>query len=167
MDDIIEKSGLSAGAIYQYFSSKETIIEAIAAERHAEETEIVGRFLAADDLRVGLSDLARDLFALLKRPGEKKRRKVAMQVWVEALRSKEIMRIVRRGLEQGNPIVEKLETEQARGRLPAGVNPAALTRAMLALFQGFLLQQAWEPEVSVDDYLQGVLFLIDSAFASQ
>jgi AcrR family transcriptional regulator len=164
MGDIIKKSGLSAGAIYQYFSSKEAIIEAIASERHREETTIVQRFLDSGDLREGLSALARDLFGLLERPGEKKRRKVAIQVWVEAMRSKDILRIVRRGLDQSGPIAAKLEAAQAGGQLPAGVSPAALTRAMLALFQGFLLQQAWEPDVSVDEYLQGVLFLIESAF---
>lgn len=167
MDDIIKKSGLSAGAIYQYFPSKEAIIAAIAAERHGEETAIVAKFLECDDLCEGLSNLARDLFGLLERPGEKKRRKVAVQVWIEALRSKEIMRIVNRGLGQSSPIVRRLERAKSQGRMPDDVTPEALTRAMLALFQGFLLQQAWEPGVSVRDYLDAVLFLIESAFGSK
>ena len=37
MHDIVEQSKLSPGAIYNYFGSKEEIIEAIANERHKEE----------------------------------------------------------------------------------------------------------------------------------
>ena len=37
MADIIAEAGLSAGAVYCYFASKNEIITAIAAERHREE----------------------------------------------------------------------------------------------------------------------------------
>ena len=41
MLDIQRESGLSAGAIYTYFSSKEAIVEAVADERHQRETQLV------------------------------------------------------------------------------------------------------------------------------
>jgi hypothetical protein len=104
------------------------------------------------------------MFGILKRPGEKKRRKVLIAVWAEALRNKDILAIVRRGIAQGTPVTGKFRDAQTSGAIPKGMKPEALTRVMLALFQGFVLQQAWEPEVSVDEYLDGVLLLIDAAF---
>ena len=36
MADIVKRSGMSHGAVYVYFQSKEDIIEALADDRHAE-----------------------------------------------------------------------------------------------------------------------------------
>src|SRR6185295_9720563 len=41
MQDIIAASGLSPGSIYCHFKGKEEIIEAIADERHAQETALL------------------------------------------------------------------------------------------------------------------------------
>jgi AcrR family transcriptional regulator len=41
MQDIIKESGLSSGAIYTYFASKEALIEAIADRRHAKEEALI------------------------------------------------------------------------------------------------------------------------------
>ena len=41
MQDIFEESGMSAGAVYRYFSSKEDIVEAIAESRHTKEAELI------------------------------------------------------------------------------------------------------------------------------
>lgn len=167
MDDIIKRSGLSTGAIYQYFANKGALIEAIAAQRHARESALIAEFAASDDLCEGLSTLTRSLFDLLKSPAERLRRKVAIQVWTEALRSKDVLNLVRRGNAQAAPITQKLEAAKAAGRLPADVKPEAFTRVMVAIFQGFILQQAWDPDTLIDDYVAAALFLIDSTFGAR
>ena len=40
MADILRQSGLSAGAVYSYFSGKEEIIAAVAEDRHRQEAEL-------------------------------------------------------------------------------------------------------------------------------
>jgi AcrR family transcriptional regulator len=45
-------------AIYEYFAGKEEIIEAIAAERHAEETALITRLIVSEELSDGLCALA-------------------------------------------------------------------------------------------------------------
>ena len=37
MQDVVRESGLSPGALYRYFASKEALVAAIAQERHAAE----------------------------------------------------------------------------------------------------------------------------------
>jgi AcrR family transcriptional regulator len=46
MKDIVRESGLSPGAIYNYFRSKEEIIEANAARRQAKERRLVTEAIA-------------------------------------------------------------------------------------------------------------------------
>jgi hypothetical protein len=54
-----------------------------------------------------------------------------------------------------------LRDAQRHGSLPAQVDPEALTRVYLALFPGFILQQAWEPEVDVHAYVDVLKSIID------
>src|SRR5262249_35800842 len=42
---------------------------------------------------------------------------------------------------------------ERRGELPAHLDPDAVARVMIALFQGFVLQQAWDPGARVAPYL--------------
>jgi len=67
MQDIVEQSGLSPGAIYNYFASKEEIIEAIADERHAREQQmIVAR--SSEGALAALVQIGRDFLNSLQDP---------------------------------------------------------------------------------------------------
>ncbi len=166
MQDIIAKSQLSAGAIYRYFRSKDAIVEAIAEARHARESELLARAIAPGDLAAGLHQLAHAYFDWLRDPRERRRRRVTVQVWAEALRSKRVAGTIRRGLAQRRPAAQALAAAQRRGQLPASLDPDALSRFMLAVIQGFVLQQAWEPSVSIDDFLGVVDAVIDALFVA-
>ena len=50
MQDIIAESELSAGAIYNYFKSKDEIIESIASDRHYIEREVIQNITADSTL---------------------------------------------------------------------------------------------------------------------
>ena len=51
-DDIAAEAGLSNGALYRYFDGKAAIIEAIAAERHAQERALLDAALQRRATRV-------------------------------------------------------------------------------------------------------------------
>jgi AcrR family transcriptional regulator len=164
MQHIVAEARLSPGAIYRYFSSKEDIIEAIADERHARETALLAEALAARDVREALHRVTHAYFDWLKGPAEQRRRRVTVQVWAEALRNPRIAAIVERGTAQRHPAIALFRAAQQRGTLAAGLDPDALSRLMLAVIQGFILQQAWDPSVDVDRYVQVLDVLIDAAF---
>src|SRR3954447_17207008 len=65
MQDIVREAGLSSGAIYRYFSSKEEIIEAIADERHARERALIAAARDEADIEQGLHALAKTFFGSL------------------------------------------------------------------------------------------------------
>ena len=165
MQDIVAASGSSPGAIYRYFSGKEEIVRAIADERHAHEAALLEAALAADDLRAGLHGLVRDYFDWLRDPDEQRRRRLAVQVWAAALHDDALRDTITRGAGARAALAALVADAQRDGRVAAELDPDALARLMLAVLQGFILQQAWEPDVDVDAYRRLVDTLVDEFIA--
>src|SRR5262245_2371256 len=100
MQDIVHRAGLSPGAIYGYFASKEEIVEAIADERHRRERELLSAADGCTSVAAGLAQLAEEFVGALRDPAERARRRVGIQLWAEALRNSRVRPIVRRGLDE-------------------------------------------------------------------
>jgi hypothetical protein len=86
---------------------------------------------------------------------------VTVQVWAEALRNERVAFIVRDGVGQRHQIADFLRERQDRGELIADVDADVLSRAMLSLILGFVLQQAWDPTLDVDGYRTVLDAMID------
>jgi AcrR family transcriptional regulator len=164
MEDIIRELKSSPGAVYCYFRGKTDIVAAIAEQRHNRESALLAELLASGDVSDGLQHLARTFFKLLQDPKERERRKVTIQIWAESLRDKRIRKIVERGIRQRDMLTSSLRAAQQAGQLPASLDADAFSRVLLALLQGFILQQAWEPELDTEAYLTTALHLIYSVF---
>jgi AcrR family transcriptional regulator len=165
--DIAREAGLSAGAMYRYFESKDELIEAIADERHARERELLESVRGIADPAEALAALAQEFFRLLDDPDERLRRRVGVQVWAEALRNPAILALVRRG--SGQPLAELtrvVRDAQRAGQLPAELDPTATARVLMSAFYGLVLQQAWDEDVDVEAYL-GAASAIIGAVAAQ
>jgi AcrR family transcriptional regulator len=161
MQDIVAETGLSAGAIYRYFPAKEDIVAAIAAEHHAREAAVLADAKAATQVGDVLRDLARVSLGRLSDPQEQRWRRVTIQLWGEALRDERVMRIVRSGLDEPVDIIaDLLHRGQQDGNVPAGIDPASAARVCAAIFQGLVLQQAWDPGLDIDGYIDAVIALI-------
>lgn len=123
--------------------------------------------MAHEDLATGLHQLARAYFDWLRDPAERRRRRVTVQVWAEALRNDRVAATLARGMAQRAPATRAFRAARRRGQLPAALDPDALSRFMLAVIQGFILQQAWDPSADVDGFLAVVDRVIDGLFDSR
>jgi AcrR family transcriptional regulator len=164
MEDIIRELKSSPGAIYCYFRGKNDIVAAIAEQRHKRESALLAELLASGNVSEGLQHLARAFFEMLNDPKERERRKVTIQIWAESLRDKHIRKIVERGIRQRDMLTTSLRGAQRAGQLRENLDSDALSRVLLALLQGFILQQAWEPELDTNAYLTTATHLINSVF---
>lgn len=166
MKDIIEESGLSAGAIYNHFSSKNEIVDEIARERHARENTLLMSAVGASDKALDLQALARSFFTGFAAKKHRNMRRVGVEVWAEALWNPDVMKTVRRGVDEPVKLLARIVTEcQQRDELPPHVDPEGLARVMVAVFQGFVLQQAWDPKIDTERYLGAVDTLLDALSA--
>lgn len=156
MRDLVRESGLSPGAIYAYFGGKAEIVEALAAERQARERRWMAEAAAegGDELTRVLRALAARYFGELRTQDERTLRRAGVQLWAEALRRPEIRALVLRGTDEPRALLARLIAEaQARGAVPAELDAEYAARAMIALFQGFVLQQAWDETVDPGRFL--------------
>lgn len=154
MQDIVQQAQLSPGAIYLYFSSKEEIIAALADERHHSEQMMIAQACESDEIQAALKLLGQEFLGKLQTPEERVRRRLGIQIWAEALSNERLLALMRRGVDEPRKLLsEMIRSAQLRGDFPANLDPDALARIMIALFHGFILQQAWGEQLSVEPYI--------------
>jgi AcrR family transcriptional regulator len=155
MQDIVEQSKLSPGAIYNYFASKDDIIEAIADERHAKEQALIAEAAKAANVTDVFKRIRDGFFSQLDDPQERRRRRVSIQLWVEAQRNPRIHKIVRRGIDKPRQLLSALIARaQRRHEIPRDLDPDATARFMIAVFHGFILQLDWDNKAAVEPYVE-------------
>jgi AcrR family transcriptional regulator len=132
MQEIFDESGLSPGALYRYFKSKEKIVEAIAMET-------LGRFAAAvESGPPGEPDevLGRLLDAIDAVELRDQRLRLALQVWGEALFNPSVAALVRQAVDR---LRERIAAEL---RVP---DADAAAGVLVALAQGSVVQRDLYP----------------------
>jgi AcrR family transcriptional regulator len=151
MADIVRRSGLSHGAVYLYFQSKDDLIEALAVDRHRQEILLNAVAEHADNPMDGLRELIRGYARWMSDPSAEPTRRVGVNGWAEALRNERVRAGVIEGIEVPRSVIVGLvERAQAEGVLSRDLSADAIARALIALFQGFLLQVAWKQPLDID-----------------
>jgi TetR/AcrR family transcriptional regulator, transcriptional repressor of aconitase len=163
MADIIAESGLSAGAIYGHFESKQQIAIAVAERIVGNRLQEFGERLARDPLpdpdevlELLMAGLVRDLHDT----------RLLVQLWGEAIFDPAVSAIVGRILGDVRRTIQPYLARWAMQRRgldgPAADDWAeAVLPVMLGLTQGFVVQSALLPNFDSAAYLAGVhtLFL--------
>jgi AcrR family transcriptional regulator len=144
MADIVRASGVSAGLVYRYFASKDDLITAIIADWHAERRALVRPDQDVAELKAAYLDLLRST--------ADPRNRIGIQAWAETLRSPQIRDLARDG-------VDELRAS-ATGVLGPGADP--LARVFIAVYQGLVLQNAWDDAVDTEAVVRAVELLLDA-----
>lgn len=163
MADVIRESGLSAGAVYGYFRSKDEIVSAIADQALSEVDQMFEEILA-DPAGLTPEKVIRRALEYVVRvaeaPGGDVTR-VALQVWAEALRTDSVMatargkyRILR------DHFADVARRGQADGTIRADVDPEHVGQALFGLLPGFMLQRLILGDVTPETYTAGFTALL-------
>lgn len=145
MADVIRESGLSAGAVYTYFTSKAEIVDAVVADTISGVLSVFERELA-DGAIPDLPDLLEAITSYVIGAGEGARAQdrsvVMLQVMAHAVLSGEddvTMRQRTVGFLDGwREAVRRL---QRAGKLPAIAEPESMARVLMSMVPGFVLQR--------------------------
>ncbi|GAB6897052.1 TetR/AcrR family transcriptional regulator [Kineosporia succinea] len=162
MADIISASGLSAGAVYRYFRSKEELIGSVADVALGSADEVAARMLADGAVPSPATAIGAMLDNIVHRvareavPGVDLTR-IVIQVWAESARNPALAERVHQAFEViRGCYAEVARRRQAAGLLPADADPLQVASAMLGVSQGFLVQNLLIPGTTIDGYLAGV-----------
>jgi AcrR family transcriptional regulator len=141
MQDLFAESGLSAGAVYRYFASKDDVIFAIAEQNLAEVMDVVRG--AATRPGITVADAIAEVLDLLRRKDEQQQLGgVAILVWAEVLRNPVLAGRFRQLLTDLRVDLARLITSQRVRRKKYPVTADAVAGAVLSLVAGYLVQLA-------------------------
>jgi AcrR family transcriptional regulator len=169
MADVIAASGLSAGAVYRYFRSKDELIEAIVERVLGQAAGRFEQLLAEDDAPAPAEAVATavDLVATIAGRGPVDLTRVAVQAWAEALRNPSVHGVATHAYRTiRGYFAEVARRAQVTGRLPRDADPEQAAAAMLSLVLGFLLQRLLLEDVPAAAYGDGVRALLGPAPAA-
>jgi AcrR family transcriptional regulator len=161
MHDVIAGAGLSVGAVYRYFKSKEDLIAAIAGETAgivAEELEALALYEPPLPLSEALDRL---LDSFEPRVGPDGIGRLALQVWSESLRNprlSEVVHDVYRSV-RGQFIV-LAEGARRAGELPPDADPVAVGTVLFSMMLGYLVQRVVTGTPDRDTFLVGARTLL-------
>jgi AcrR family transcriptional regulator len=141
MQDVFRESGLSAGAVYRYFKSKNDLIRAISGRTLARVAGILEGTLA-EDPAPGLDEIAGRLAAAVQElSGEEGPARIGPAAWAVALYDPGVAVIVRDVLgELRGWWLAATQRLRDAGRLPPGADVDAVGATLVAMQLGFLLQ---------------------------
>ena len=142
MQDLFTEIGLSSGAVYSYFGSKDEMIMAIAKENVRDVIDTI--VSVADDEHSGSIGCA--LAAAIEMTAARDDEGAAgltLQVWSEAVRNPALAAELRTQLgDARSEVSQVLARHQAAGRLPCTVPIDAITSVVLAVLPGLIVQRA-------------------------
>jgi TetR/AcrR family transcriptional regulator, transcriptional repressor of aconitase len=137
MQDLVREAGMSSGAVYRYFDSKDAVILAIAEENLDEVVTIVRESVEHDRCGVGAA-LAAALEFVAARHADDGFGAIALLVWSEALRNPALAARLRQSFDAAGRTLA--EIARAGSAAPAEPAPEALANVLLCVLPGYLLQ---------------------------
>ncbi len=153
MKDIVRQSGLSPGAICNYFRSKEEIIEAIAARRQQREKQFVEEAIKEGSAEEALHRLRDAFLDELGDTKERMCRRVSVQLWAEAQRNPKVSEVVKHSFAEPAKLISDLIAEgQSRGEVAAWVDADTVASFVIAVFHGLVLQNEWSEKFSAEPH---------------
>jgi TetR/AcrR family transcriptional regulator, transcriptional repressor of aconitase len=141
MQDVFRESGLSAGAVYRYYKSKDDLIQEIAGQAYGQIASVLEDALAQDPVP-GIDEIIGELtLAAENLSGPDGATRIALTAWAAALHDPAVATVVRAVLSELRGwwvrVAQRLRDD---GRLAAGADPDAVGAALFSVMPGFILQ---------------------------
>ncbi|MGW3247451.1 TetR/AcrR family transcriptional regulator [Streptomyces sp. NPDC001070] len=143
MQDLFAESGLSAGAVYRHFASKNEVITAIVEESMRDVLTMV-HDVAEDRPSSSLGDLMADILDIVKaKTAEQNIAGLSVLAWSEALRNPALLGQFNDLLAQmRSALTEVIREHQQSATLTREVSPEAIAAAFMCTLPGYILQLA-------------------------
>ncbi len=155
MSDVIRESGLSAGAVYSYYSSKEQLIAAVARSVFQAYESGLGELADGHGAPASPEDAIRMLAAhvLAEIAPLTDDFRMVVTIWGEAANNPELREIVREIILGLRKVFERVlvRWRDAGHELPG--EPADLALPMVSVMQGVVVQQSLVGDVDLDAYV--------------
>lgn len=171
MADIASEVGITPGAIYRYFPTKDDLIACCFSES---EESVGQRWKEPLDPGISpleqLGELSQLTFSHLNRPDERIDTIIHLQQQLEMVREDDTEGLarLRADREEITRLVEgRLVEARKRGELPEGLDTALLAQAFISFYWGARLARMLDEDADTDGQLQQLLGLLYAVAADR
>lgn len=161
MQDVFAESGLSAGAVYRYFKSKNDIVQALATQTMGQLRAKLVDAIATDPLPTP-ADLVHFMATeVVQHSGPEGRIRLAPQVWAMAMVNQDTAQYVRQAMLTMRTLwADYAVRMRDQGWLPADTDIDAVAATLISLLPGFMLQHLIVGDPDPEAYARGVRTLL-------
>ncbi|MCH7984639.1 MAG: TetR/AcrR family transcriptional regulator [Chloroflexi bacterium] len=147
LEDIRIEAGLSRGAVYHYFKSKEDIVDGLRERSSQYDIAAWERNIVNVDALEEMLTMFRYAMQVTMGPGRKVDSRVATFLWAEALINERIHASQMRLNATNRPIsLRTTRRAQADGQINPDLPAEAVMDAVYSMFIGLTVLAAWEPD---------------------
>ena len=152
IQDICREAGLSPGALYRYFPSKDHIIAATCLDCQQAGIEMIESAKSQGGTALEAIDfLVEHGFGMLDQQDSREFMMMTVQLWSEALRSAEVKGALLTGMVdiwvQG--LTELFDQAQEEGEVDSELDAGSLARITIGLWHGLMLHKSLDPDINV------------------
>lgn len=167
MRDIFAEAELSPGAVYNYFKSKDDIIEASFLFDYQRSVPLFERALDDPDPVAAIERLLDFFFAGIESAAALGADRVNIQGWGEALSNPNLLTPLRNTLLALQGLLgELIRRGQTTGAIEPRLDAEAAAEILFSTYYGLYLQKALLPELDVGRYKIAFVALLRGSFAS-
>ncbi len=164
--EICERAGLSPGAVYGYFKSKDEILEAVAELGRQNTRAALGLDGDEGEAPPSLAEIVGKVMGFVDSEVIRESSRLDVRMWGEALHTPQLRKLfLEAGANVIEPFADAARRGQERGEIAAGLDPEAVARVCVALALGFTVQVAMDPEADLARCPAVVSALLDGSFA--
>ena len=158
MQEICEASGISAGALYRYFPTKESIIVAFAEDERAETADLIAHLTRSPNIVAALTDIVPELVDGLT---DEKYGRLTLEIAAEATRNAAVEAAFEQNeTELRRALVDSLRRGQEAGHVDPGLDRDAAVFLLIALFDGVAGRAALALDLDKDRLARAIEHLL-------
>ncbi len=165
MQEICEASGMSAGALYRYFPTKESIIVAFAEEERSEAAKLISHLNSSPNIVAALTEIFPELFDGLT---DENYGRLTLEVAAEAARNPAVKAAFDQSeAELCEQLSDALKTGQAAGHVDPELDRDSAVFLLVALFDGIAGRAALSQAADKNRLARGVGYLLRRMLTAQ
>jgi AcrR family transcriptional regulator len=165
MRDIFQAAELSPGAVYNYFTSKDKIIEAIAQISQEQNVEIIASAAEDDNPLWGV---AKVFFSMARDPACIRSTGLSLELFAESSVNPHIAKGLRENINASiGKLAEFVKSEQEKGLINGDLDSEAVAQILMVLFWGLNILLFINLKVNIDEFSSVFEAILNGRFSAR
>ena len=163
MRNILAEAKLSAGAVYNYYSSKEEILQELVKLGQNSTRELLSEIFNDPAISNPLQQLLTYHFERIGKRDGLKGIRTDISVWAAGITDKKLMNLINQSFNETTQLFTNyISQAQTEGKLKKEMDPGGIAMMLISLIEGLTIQKSLNPNFDKSLYQKGFLSFLKS-----